>query len=122
MGVPSDTEQRHRIKENGLESLRRIHGDHTWEDWMSVVAALELITEEAMTDIEADAWDKDNKRLVKEFNRRWEAYESSVGSNHKPLSKQERWACRELIGNPEISAWRSMLTGPESASSTIRTR
>jgi hypothetical protein len=29
------------------------------------------------------------------------------------LSKQERCALREIMGNPNISAWRATLTGPE---------
>ena len=50
---------------------------------------------------------------MKEFNARWEEYEAGAGRNHKPLSKQERWALREVMTNPEITAWRSTLTGPE---------
>ena len=45
------------------------------------------------------AWDKDNKRLVREFDRRWEEYEARLSSNYKPLTKQERWALREVMTN-----------------------
>ena len=101
-----------RIKQNGLECLGRLHGDQTWEDWQGVAAAMEIITEEALAAVGASQWDKDNKHAVKEFNRRWDDYETSAGTNHKPLSKQEHWAVREVMSKPEISAFRSTLTGP----------
>jgi hypothetical protein len=113
MRTPGDEDRIARIKENGLECLGRLHGDQTWEDWMGITAAMEIITEEALDAVNATRWDKDNKAAVKEFNRRWEEYESGAGKNYKPLSKQERWAVREVMTNPEITAYRSTLTGPE---------
>lgn len=113
MRTPGDEDRRQRIKQNGLECLGRLHGDQTWEDWMGIAAAMEIITEEALDAVNASAWDKDNKQAVKEFNRRWDSYEAGCGKNHKPLSKQERWAVREVMTNPAISAYRSTLTGPE---------
>jgi hypothetical protein len=109
--TPGDEERKARIKTNGLECLRRIHGDQTWEDWRGAGAALVIFTEEAMAAVEATEWNKDNRRLVKEFNKRWDAYEGSLGSNFKPISKQERWALREVMTNPKIEAWRAKLDG-----------
>jgi hypothetical protein len=113
--TPGDEERKQRILANGRECLRRLHGDQTWEDWMGTGAALMIITEEALAEVGASDWDKDNKRLVREFNERWDEYETSTlrpGSNDKPLSKQERWALREVMTNPEIGAWRGLLDGP----------
>jgi hypothetical protein len=105
--------ERQRIKANGLACLGRLHGDMTWEDWMGAGAAMVIITGEALVEVGALKWDPNNKRLAKAFNVRWEEYEAGAGNNHKPLSKQERCALREIMGNPDISAWRSTLTGPE---------
>jgi len=107
----SDDDRRELLKAHGLESLRRLRGDQTWEDWMIVGAALMVITEEAMETIGVTVWDPNNKRLVREFMSRWDQYEYQVGGNQKPLSKQERWALREVMTNPEIGAWRSTLDG-----------
>jgi hypothetical protein len=85
----------------------------TWEDWMGAGAAMVIITGEALVEVGALKWDPNNKRLAKAFNVRWEDYEASAGKNHKPLSKQERCALREIMGNPDISAWRSTLPGPD---------
>jgi hypothetical protein len=111
--TPGDEERKQRILDNGLECLRRLHGDQTWEDWMGAGAAMMIVTEEAMAAVGASRWDKDNKRLVREFNRRWEEYEARLRSNYKPLTKQERWALREVMTNPEIGSWRVRLDGPE---------
>jgi hypothetical protein len=113
--TPGDEERKARILTNGRECLRRLHGDQTWEDWMGTGAAMMIITEEALAEIGASEWDKNNKRLVKEFNARWDEYETSTlrpRSNDKPISKQERWALREVMTNPEIGAWRGTLDGP----------
>jgi hypothetical protein len=72
-----------------------------------------IITEEACAAVGARAWDKDNKRLVGEFNKRWDEYEASTGANYKPLSKQERSALRFVMTNPEVGAFRAGLIGPE---------
>jgi len=111
--TPGDEERKQRIKANGLECLRRLHGDQTWEDWEGVAAAMEVITEEAQDAVGTSEWDKDNKRLVREFNSRWDDYEATLGSNHKPLSKQERWAVRTIMITPEIRTWRGLLDGPQ---------
>ena len=111
--TPDDAERAQRIKADGLQCLGRLHGDQTWEDWMGAGAAMAIITEEALVEVGALKWDPNNKRAVKEFNRRWDEYETGAGKNHKPLSKQERCALREILGNPEIAAWRGTLTSPE---------
>ena len=113
MRTAGDEERRQRIKANGLECLGRLHGDQTWEDWMGVAAAMEIITEEALAASGSFKWDANDRRAVKEFNMRWDEYEAGAGRNYKPLSKQERWAVREVTSNPEISAYRAGLTGPE---------
>jgi hypothetical protein len=100
-----------RIKEAGIACLGRLHGDQTWEDWMGVGAAMDIITDEALAAVNAPKWDKNNKRAINEFNRRWDDYEA--GTNHKALSKQERYALREVMSNAEISAYRNTLTEPE---------
>jgi hypothetical protein len=102
-----------RIKADGLACLNRLHGDMAWEDWMGVGAAMEIITKEALVEVVALEWDPGNRRLVKAFNVRWEEYEAGAGKNHRPLLKQERCALREIMYNPDISAWRSTLTGPD---------
>jgi hypothetical protein len=111
--TPGDEERKHRILANGLECLRRLHGDQTWEDWMGTGEAMMVITEDALAAVGATAWDKDNKRLVKEFNRRWDEYEAGAGSNQKPLSKQERASLRFVMTNPEVGAFRAGLMGPD---------
>jgi hypothetical protein len=93
--------------------LVRLHGDVTWDDWIGVGAAMEIVTAEALAVVGTLKWDPNNKQLVIEFNARWELYEKRAGLNHKPLSKQERSALREVMDNSAISAWRSTLTGPE---------
>jgi hypothetical protein len=47
----------------------------------------------------SEEWDADNKQLTKEFVRRWEQYERTAGDNHKPLTKQERWALGAARGH-----------------------
>jgi hypothetical protein len=112
--TPGDDERKQRILRNGIECLRRLHGDQTWEDWMGTGEAMMVITEEVLADLALVGWDADNKQLTKEFVRRWEQYERTAGDNHKPLTKQERWALREVMTRPEIGAWRAgELTGPE---------
>jgi hypothetical protein len=111
--TPGDEERKARIKAHGLECLRRLHGDQTWEDWMGTGEAMMVITEEALAEVGATEWDPTNKRLVREFNERWDQYERGAGSNYKPLTKQERWALREVVTNPEIGAFRGLLDGPQ---------
>jgi hypothetical protein len=102
-----------RVKEDGLASLSRLHGDSSWEDWRMVGAALLVITKEALVVVGALKWDPHNKQAVTEFNARWELYEYSAGGNHKPLSKQERSALREVFGASGIETWRNTLTTEE---------
>jgi hypothetical protein len=112
--TPGDDERKEAVLEHGRGCLRRIKGDTTWEDWLGIGAALMVITEEALVEVSVAVWNPDNKKLVRAFNRRWEEYEASaaeVGSNQKPLSKQERWAVREVMTNPDIGAWRATLDG-----------
>jgi hypothetical protein len=111
--TPDNTERVQRIKANGLACLGRIHGDVTWDDWMGVGAAMMIVTEEALVVVGALKWDSNNKYAVTEFNARWDLYEASAGSNHKSLSKQERFALREIMSNPELSVWRERLAAPE---------
>ena len=81
---------------------------------MGAGEAMMVITEEVLADLELVGWDSDDKKLTKEFVRRWEQYERGAGDHHKPITKQERWALREVMTSPEIGAWRaSGLTGPE---------
>jgi hypothetical protein len=110
---PGDEDRKQRALAHGLECMRRIKGDQTWEDWLGIGEAMMVITEEAMAEVGVAAWDGNNKRLTKEFMSRWEEYERR-GTNdprQKPLSKQERWALREVMTNPDIGAWRSSLDG-----------
>jgi hypothetical protein len=113
--TPGDEERKEAIKRRGLDALRRIHRNQVWEDWMEVGEALLIITEEAMAEVGVESWSGDDKKLVKAFNTRWDAYEqlASNDPNHKPLSKQERWALREVMTKPEIGAWRATQTGPK---------
>jgi hypothetical protein len=111
--TPGDIERKQRILDHGLECLRRLHGDQTWEDWTGTGEALMVITEDACAAVGVSGWDKTNTRLVREFNKQWDAYEIRLGSNYKPLSKQERWALREVMTNPEIGVWRGLLDGPQ---------
>ena len=106
-------EDRERIKADGLACLNRLHSDLTFEDWLGVGAALTIVTSEALVEVNAFKWDRSNRQLVKEFNRRWDEYESGAGGNCKPLSKQERSALREIIANPAILAWRNTLTSED---------
>jgi hypothetical protein len=110
---PGDEDRKQRVLAHGLECMRRIKGDQTWEDWMGIGEAMMVITEEAMAEVGVAVWDGNNKRLTKAFMSRWEEYEQR-GTNdprQKPLSRQERWALREVMTNPEIGGWRATLDG-----------
>jgi hypothetical protein len=111
--TPGDEERKQRIKSNGLDCLRRLHGDQTWSDWMGTGEALQVITEEALAALGLSEWHGDNKPLVNRFNKMWEEYEAETGSNYKPITKQERWALRTVMANPEIVAFRARLDGPK---------
>jgi hypothetical protein len=110
---PGDEDRKQRVLARGLECMRRIKGDQTWEDWLGIGEAMMVITEEAMAEVAVAVWDGNNKRLTREFMSRWEEYERR-GTNdprQKPLSKQERWALREVMTTPDIGAWRATLDG-----------
>jgi hypothetical protein len=108
--TPGDEAHKRSILDHGIDALRRIHNDQTYEDWLTVGAALLVITEESCAEVSASGWNKDNKRLIAAFNRRWEAYNNRAlvaGTNQDPLTKQERAQLRVLMTTPEIGVWRS---------------
>ena len=105
-----DDEQR--VDSNACDALRRLKSDHTYEDWRSVGKKIVLITEEVMRELQLSAWDPNNRALSREAAKRFENWENSV-SNAKPLTKQERWALRELMTNADIHTYYMTLTGPE---------
>jgi hypothetical protein len=111
--TPEEREQQRREQERilatGHDCLRRIQNCQTFEDWRGVGAALMVITQQTLAELELDEWDPNNKALVREFGLNWSLYEGRAGSNHKPLSKQERSALRQLMTNPQIHAWRASL-------------
>jgi hypothetical protein len=100
------------VKSAGHEALRRVKGDGLFEDWIVIGQAQTVITAEACAEIGVDAWDGDNKRLVRAFHTRWEKYEAE-GGNDTPLSKQERHDLRKVMENlSEIIKWRATLDSP----------
>jgi hypothetical protein len=111
--TPGDVERKQRVLENGLEALRRLKGDQTFEDWTTLGEAMMVITEEAIAEAGVEEWDEDNRALAKVFVRMWEEYERRAASNEKPLTKQERWALRFLMTHPEVRNWRDALPGPD---------
>jgi hypothetical protein len=111
--TPGDAERKERIDANAREALRRLKSGQTYEDWRAVGQKMMVITEEVMNELALNEWDKDNKQLTREFTRRFEGWEASV-SNAKPISKQERWALRELMTDPKYHAfYTTELVGPE---------
>jgi hypothetical protein len=100
------------IDANACNALRRLKSDHTYEDWRSVGKKLMLITEAVMCEHQVTAWDQNDRKLVSEVSKRFENWENSV-SNAKPLTKQERWALRQLMSNADIHIYYMTLTGPE---------
>ena len=94
--------------------MRFIYSNQAWERWIDVGEAMLVITEEACAAVGAERWDKDNKPLVKLFNRKWDEYEQRAHNDpsHKPLSKQERAMLRFVMEHPEVGAWRATLPGP----------
>ena len=65
-----------------------------------------------MNELNLIAWDANNKTLTREVTKQSEDWETTVG-NAPPLSKQERWALRELMTDPEYHKWRQTLTTSE---------
>jgi hypothetical protein len=104
--TPGDVERKRRVLASGLDSLRRLHGDQTWEDWMCVGEALLVVTDDTLAALKLAAWNPGDKQLATAFEKTWTIYEREAGDNHKPLTKQERRALREVMTNPEITAWR----------------
>ena len=101
---------------NGLRGLRRIHAGRAWEDWLSVLGAFTMLTEEVVTELQTkeilgpdcDFRSVDTTKgspFQRRFLPRWEDYEALLGSNHKSLSKAERGNLRELVKNPAILVW-----------------
>jgi hypothetical protein len=111
--TPGDIERKERIAQNAAEALRRIKSGQTYEDWRAIGHQMMVITEEVMNELALDEWDPDNKQLTREFTKRFEGWEATV-HNAKPISKQERWALRELMTNPDYHAfYTTELVGPE---------
>ena len=105
---------------NGLRGLRRIHAGRGWEDWLAVLNAFTMLTEEVVAELQAkkllppdvDFRSVDTSKgtpFQKRFLPRWEAYEALLGGNHKDLSKGERGNLRELVKNPAILIWHAGL-------------
>lgn len=111
--TPGDAERKAVIATNAAQALQRLKSNQTYEDWRQVGAQLLIITEETLNDLGLGAWDKDDKKLVREFTQRFEQWERTVGDNAKPLSKQERWALRTLMTEPKYHAWYTTLPGPK---------
>jgi hypothetical protein len=120
--TPGDAERKALIAKNAADALRRIKSGQTYEDYRQIGEHLMVITEETLDDLGLTAWDDPDmdeatkKQLHKEFTKRFEGWERSV-SNAAPLTKQERWALRELMTNPAIHTWYMSpppdgLTGP----------
>ena len=111
----ADEHRKAEIKERGLEALRFIYSNQTWERWIDIGEAMLVITEEACAALGAAAWDKDNKPLVRLFNRKWDEYEQRAHNDpaHRPLSKQERSRLRFVMDHTEVGAWRATLPGPQ---------
>ena len=105
---------------NGLRGLRRIHAGRGWEDWLSVLGAFTMLTEEVVDELHSRgivAKDCDFRSVdttkgtpfQQRFLPRWESYEALLGGNHKPLSKAERGNLRELVKSPQILVWHAGL-------------
>jgi hypothetical protein len=93
-------------------ALRRLKNNQTYEDWRAVGRKLVAITIEVTHELQLTEWDQNNRTLTRNAANRFEEWEIGV-SNEKPMSKQERWALRELMTNPDIDAYYATLTGLE---------
>jgi hypothetical protein len=103
------SEEQQLILDQGLAALRRINADKSWDDWKMVGAAVRVITAAAVEQAKSGAWHRDNKSAVRMFNELWEHFETSDGSNQKPLSSSERTQLRFIMDHPEIEDWRNTL-------------
>jgi len=108
-----DAQRRGLIKTRGIEALIRIKNNQTYEDWRMIGQALMVITEETLAAMGLAEWDQNNNKLKKEFSRRFEVWEVTAGDNRKPLTKQERWALRQIMTVPAYHDFYMTLTGPE---------
>jgi hypothetical protein len=113
MTTPGDAERKERIGINAAEALKRLANNQTYEDWRQVGAQMMIIAEETMAELEREKWDGNDKGLVREFTRRFDTWQTKVSHNVKPISKQERWALREVLTVPEYHAWYTTLPGPQ---------
>src|SRR5262249_58813861 len=79
--VPADyPKNRRNVLVEGLRALLRIHRQRGWEDWLSVLNAFTLITQEVCAEIgEADFRNVDTGRgspFQTRFLPRWQQYEA----------------------------------------------
>ena len=107
-----DAVRKARIGADARDALRR---EQTYDDWRAIGQQLLVITEETLADLKLDHWDPDDRRLARMCTARFEKWqrEATAGSNARPLTKQERWALRELMTNHELHAWYMTLGGFE---------
>jgi hypothetical protein len=110
--TPGDAERKGVIGTNAAAALRRLQTSQTYEDWRTVGSLMMIFAEEVMAELRRETWDGNDKRLVAVFTSRFDAWQRKV-SNAKPLSKQERWALRELMTNPVYHTWYMALPGPK---------
>lgn len=110
--VPADYPQNKRaILIEGLYCLQRIHQQRGYDDWLGLLAAFTLITQEVCAELHEP--DFRNVRTAKgtpfqtRFLPRWERYEALLPGNCKPLSRAERGNLRDLVRHPEILEWRA---------------
>jgi hypothetical protein len=101
-----------RIEADARNALRRLKTDQTVEDWRAVGDQQNIITEEVMSELGLTEWAPNDRKLVREVTRRFEDWERSVSNDH-PLTKQERWALRELTNDSKYLQWYATLTKPE---------
>ena len=101
---------------NGLRGLRRVQANRAWEDWLSVLNAFTVLTEDCVTELKesgsldaaVDFRSVDTAKgspFQRSFLPRWERFEALLGANHKPLTKGERGNLRELVKNPKVLVW-----------------
>ena len=107
-----DADRMRRIDAAAREALRRLKTNQTVEDWRAVGAQQNIITEEVMSELGLTTWDPNDRKLVREVTKRFEDWERSFSNDHL-LTKQERWALRELTNDPKYLEWHATLTKPE---------
>jgi hypothetical protein len=112
LSTPGDIERKKQIGDNAVDALRRLMTNQTFEDWRQVGVQMMIVAEETMADLKREKWDGDDKLLVREFVRRFDTWQGKV-TNAKPISKQERWALREVMTDPKYQVWYMDLPGPK---------